>query len=27
LIGPIRDHLVVELVERGLRGVTVVAFA
>ena len=26
LVGPIRDHLVVELVERGLRGVSVVAF-
>jgi hypothetical protein len=26
LIGPIRDHLVVDLVERGLRGVSVVAF-
>lgn len=26
LIGPVRDHLVVELVERGLRGVSVVAF-
>jgi hypothetical protein len=26
LIGPIRDHLVVELVERGLRGVSVVSF-
>ena len=26
LIGPIRDHLVVDLVERGLRGVSVIAF-
>jgi Type II secretion system (T2SS), protein E, N-terminal domain len=26
LVGPIRDHLVVELVERGLRGVSVVSF-
>lgn len=26
LIGPIRDHLVVELVDRGLRGVSVVSF-
>ena len=26
LIGPIRDHLVAELVERGLRGVSVVSF-
>lgn len=26
LIGPVRDHLVVELVERGLRGVSVVSF-
>jgi hypothetical protein len=26
LIGPIRDHLVVELVDRGLRGVSVLSF-
>jgi hypothetical protein len=26
LIGPVRDHLVVELVERGLRGVSVLSF-
>lgn len=26
LIGPVRDHLVVELVDRGLRGVSVVSF-
>lgn len=26
LIGPVRDHLVIELVERGLRGVSVVSF-
>jgi hypothetical protein len=27
LIGPIRDYLVVELVDRGLRGVSVLSFA